>query len=364
MNKTVIAALAFSASVFATSGHADGDHSQGSTAPINANGHAPIGVMGDHLHKQGEFMVSYRFMRMDMQGNRQGTNSISDDAIATGIPNRFAGMPGQPPTLRIVPQDMTMDMHMFGAMYAPSDRVTLMAMLPYLKKDMTLTTYQGGMGTNRLGNFSTSSEGIGDIKAGALVGLMDSKAHKVHLNLGMSLPTGSITERGNVLTPMGMTTNVRLPYSMQLGSGTYDLLPGVTYTGNSGMFNWGSQLRGTIRLGENDESYTLGDEAAVTAWASVQPQPWVSLSGRVEAKKLGRIEGMDTNIMGPVQTADPDNYGGETVNMFVGANFVAQRGALRGHRLALEAGYPIYQNLNGVQMETDWTLNAGWQLAF
>ena len=38
--------------------------------------HAPIGVMGDHMHKQGEMMVSYRIMNMKMSGNLQGTQSI------------------------------------------------------------------------------------------------------------------------------------------------------------------------------------------------------------------------------------------------------------------------------------------------
>ena len=33
------------------------------------DGHAPISVMGDHLHKKGEFMLSYRFMQMRMEGN-------------------------------------------------------------------------------------------------------------------------------------------------------------------------------------------------------------------------------------------------------------------------------------------------------
>lgn len=28
--------------------------------------HTPIGIMGDHNHKKGEFMMSYRYMRMDM----------------------------------------------------------------------------------------------------------------------------------------------------------------------------------------------------------------------------------------------------------------------------------------------------------
>src|SRR6056297_2085707 len=94
--------------------------------PLRADGHAPIGVMGDHIHKTGEVMLSYRFMHMDMSGYRSGTNGLSPEQVAA-TPNRFFGMPGQPPNIRIVPTSMTMDMHMFGAMYAPSDRLTLMA---------------------------------------------------------------------------------------------------------------------------------------------------------------------------------------------------------------------------------------------
>ena len=38
--------------------------------------HAPIGVMGDHTHSAGEVMLSYRFMRMSMEGNRDGTDHV------------------------------------------------------------------------------------------------------------------------------------------------------------------------------------------------------------------------------------------------------------------------------------------------
>lgn len=62
----------------------------------NAAGHAPIGVMGDHAHDKGEWMLSYRFMHMDMQGNRTGTGNIDADTIVTDIPNRFFGRPMQP----------------------------------------------------------------------------------------------------------------------------------------------------------------------------------------------------------------------------------------------------------------------------
>lgn len=94
------------------------------TADTRPDSHAPIGVMGDHTHQQGELMLSYRFMHMNMQGNRNDTSSQSPEDIVTSEPNRFSNPPMQPPNLRVVPTEMTMDMHMLGAMYAPNDRIT------------------------------------------------------------------------------------------------------------------------------------------------------------------------------------------------------------------------------------------------
>lgn len=42
---------------------------------------------------------------------------------------------------------------------------------------------------------------------------------------------------------------------MQLGSGTYDALPGITYLAQYGQFSWGAQATATIRLGGNDRDY-------------------------------------------------------------------------------------------------------------
>ena len=330
-------------------------------APVRADGHAPIGVMGDHMHKKGEWMLSYRYMRMDMEGNRIGTNDVSPDTIVSTVPNAFA----PPPMLRIVPLWMTMDMHMLGLMYAPSNDLTLMVMGNYINKEMRHVTYQGMAGTNVLGYFTTETEGWSDTKVSGLYRLYDDAYHNhVHLNLGLSLPTGSITERGTVLTPMNMQNDVRLPYAMQLGTGTFDLLPGLTYTGRNGDFSWGAQYRAEIRLGENDEDYAWGDKHAVTGWLAYEWAAWISTSVRLDASTQGQIEGMDPNIAGPVQTANPMFYGGERVDAYLGVNLAGQTGAIRGHRLALEVGMPIYQDLNGPQMESDWTLTVGWQKAF
>ena len=41
------------------------------------DGHAPISVMGDHMHKMGESMISYRYMTMDMKGLLKGSSDIT-----------------------------------------------------------------------------------------------------------------------------------------------------------------------------------------------------------------------------------------------------------------------------------------------
>ncbi|GAB5470877.1 MAG: transporter [Rhodospirillales bacterium] len=333
-------------------------------APIQADAHAPIGVMGDHMHKAGEWMISYRFMHMRMGGNKIGTDYVSAEEIATTQPNTFFGMPGQPPTLRIVPTSMNTNMHMFGAMYAPTDWVTLMVMGNFVTKSMEHTTFQGGMGTTQLGTFETNSSGFGDTKISALGKIYEDEVHHLHLNGGLSLPSGSITKEGRILTPMGGTPVVRLPYAMQLGSGTVDLMPGVTYTGNWDKLGWGAQYGSTIRLFRNSQDYALGNLHQLTAWGSYEPLPWISGSLRLTGQTSGQIKGQDPNIAGPVQTANPDNYGGQRLDAGFGVNLVGQDGILRGNRLGLEFTVPFYQNLNGPQMAANWAVVVGFQKSF
>ena len=328
-----------------------------------ADSHAPIGVMGDHVHSQGEWMLSYRFMAMDMQGNLSGSSRIAPDTIVTTVPNRFFGAPGQPPTLRVVPLDMTMDMHMFGLMYAPGDRVTMMLMANYVEKDMNHVTYMGGMGTTILGNFRTSTSGWGDTSLSALVSFINEDENKLHATIGLSFPTGSTDETGQILTPMNMQPTVRLPYPMQLGSGTYDPILGLTWTGFGSRLAWGAQWRSVFRIDDNDEGYELGDEHRLTGWLSYLWSDTVSTSLRAEYFDRSNISGIDPMIMAPVQTADPDRYAVTRTDIGVGINIAGQHG-LDGWRLALEYIVPVNQDVDGPQLETDAQLVLGLQKAW
>ena len=325
-----------------------------------ADSHAPIGVMAEHIHNKGEWMFSYRFMAMPMQGNLSGSSGISPDEIVTTVPNRFFGNPGQPPTLRIVPLEMDMNMHMLGLMYAPSNNITLMAMLNYLEKDMDHVTYQGGAGTTELGNFTTETSGLADASLSALISFLHRDDMKVHAILGVSIPTGSVDETDDILTPMGMRPTVRVPYPMQLGSGSWDPIVGLNYSGFGEKFAWGAQWKSTFRLSDNDENYQLGDEHRLTGWLSYSPITNLSTSIRAEYLDRADISGIDPVIAGPVQTADPNRQGGERLDIGVGVNYAAT-GAMHGWRFALEYMMPVEQDLNGPQLETDSVLTFGVQ---
>lgn len=355
MHKHICSMAALAALLCSTSIYADG--------VTRADSHAPIGVMGDHMHHDGEWMLSYRFMTMNMQGNLQGGNSIDPDTIVTTEPNRFFGMPGMPPTLRIVPLDMTMDMHMLGLMYAPSDKLTLMFMGNYWNKSMQHVTYAGGMGTTELGNFKTKASGWGDSSVAGLVRLLKSDGTNLHATIGLSLPTGSTDETGQILAPTGMMPTVRMPYPMQLGSGSYDPILGLTYTGGGDRVGWGLQWRSVFRMSKNDDDYQLGDEHRLSGWLSYLFSPAISASARLEYFDRESISGLDPMIMGPVQTADPDRYAARRLDAAVGLNFAAS-GKMKGWRLGLEYLFAIDQDLDGPQLEIDDQIIIGLQKAF
>ena len=74
--------------------------------------------MGDHGHKTGEVMFSYRFMAMDMQGLQSGTSTVETVEVLKDF--------------MMAPTAMQMQMHGFGVMFAPHDKLTFMETHPRL----------------------------------------------------------------------------------------------------------------------------------------------------------------------------------------------------------------------------------------
>ncbi len=57
--------------------------------------------------------------------------------------------------------------------------------------------------------------------------------------------------------------------------------------------------------------------------------------------------------------ADPDSYGGSRLDGLLGVSFT--KGPFS---LGVEGGIPLYQYLNGLQLKTDWIINAGALVMF
>ncbi len=367
--------------VFANGIHTSSEEQ--STSQVTSNrpdSHAPLGVMGDHAHDAGELMLSYRFMRMAMGGLLDGTDTLStEDALLD---------------YQMVPTAMRMQMHSFGAMFAPHDSVTLMAMTSYRSNLMEMEgahTHTTGGHDHPVGHQEMESAGLGDLRLSALIPLLNASNVDLILNAGVSIPTGAIDVEGT----HGGDELIVLPYPMQLGSGSFELRPAVTFAGTSGSWSYGVQARAAIPLNENSRDYRLAPTVGSTLWSARKLNDWLSISVRGSIQNWGNIttsaehtemeasedehdhDGHDhdshaapdaptqTFYMSP--TMDPNLQGGTRANLAAGVNFVVPDrlgSILAGQRLAVEIQMPVYQNLDGPQMALGWTIVAGWQYAF
>lgn len=290
-----------------------------------------------HAHPTGEWMVSYQYMRMRMAGNRVGPQRVGVKEVLEQF--------------MVAPTDMDMEMHMVGAMFGATQDLTFMGMIPYLRLSMNHLTRTGQQ-------FTTQSEGLGDVSLSAFYTFYRAERHRFHLDLGASLPTGSIDQRGN--TPAG--PKQRLPYPMQLGSGTFDPNLGLTYLGQQEDYTWGAHASGTFPLGTNHNDYRIGDQYLVDVWGTYRWNKWLTTSSRTKATFGGDVRGADPRLNPRmVPTADPALRGGKRLDLLIGLNLFMVDGKLFGNRLSAEVAFPLYQSLNGPQLERDWALTLGWQ---
>ena len=324
--------------------------------------HAPISVMGDHTHGEGQWMISYRHMSMEMEDLRKGDARVSSKEL-------FLADGGY----TVAPEWMSMNMHMLGIMYAPTERLTLMAMGNYIDTEMThkivsqMTAMMINGGETK---FTTYSRGLGDLKVSALYRFYLKENRKAHFGLGLNLPTGSINKKDK-LPSMGGATEQQMPASMQLGSGTFDLLPSLTFVEQFKDWSWGAQANGVLRLeNKNSNNYRYGHKLELLGWLGCNLAQWISLNGGLSYNYTDELKGVQkgVNRMGPngrsVSTAFGENYGGHHLDLILGINLIKPTGYLENHRLAFDLRLPIWRDTNGYQLETDSVLTFGWQKAF
>ena len=297
--------------------------------------HAPIGIMADHWHAKGEWMASYRMMFMNM-------DLLSE--TANGYMNS--------------PTKMDMQMHMFGMMWAPSRKVTLMAMTSLLDKEMISKRNNTGMGMNSNSSQKVTSSGVGDTKLFGLIPLINTHKTKGHLSSGFSLPTGAINKRNN--------NNMTLGYGMQNGSGTIDLINSATLVNYQQAFSAGTQLSTVYRLGKNKKHYRLGHQLKISTWIAKPWNPFASNSIGLTYTAKGKIDGSHSDItntsMNPAM--DSKNSGNNSINLIIGLNTKLKPIGLENSRFSCEWVTPLRQTQNGAQMKRESFITFGYQQKF
>lgn len=290
----------------------------------------PAGIMKAHTHPEGEFMLSYTAKRMTMHGMMNGDSKVSNADVRTDGGYNMA------------PTDMTMDMHMFGGMYGLNDDQTLAVMGQYMFNSMRIKT--------AMTTFKTHAEGFGDTQISIIDDLDRYGFENLIVSYGLSLPTGNIGLTDN--TPMGV--NQKLPYNMQMGSGTYDVHLTATYQDAlNDTHNYGVQGRTVLRTGINDEGYRLGNRYEATAWLSKELNPELTVTGLTDIsyrEETHRADGDLNPMMTP--TADSEQTEGTVMNFGAIVDYDL------GHNYTIGARFemPVYQNYSGYQMARENTL--------
>ena len=301
---------------------------------------------------RGAWTVGYRYLYQQMRGYLDGKNRIAPESLLRNNGGPYA----------IVQDEMMQELHVIEASYSLTDRLTILGGIPFI---IQTTSHKRVPGPNAFvaEQFDVTTRGLSDVSLKLAYTIVQGDKHQIHGFAGLSLPTGSIDETGT--TPRGH--DAPLPYTMQLGSGTYDLDPGIAYSGRSGDWSWGGEFLYKVRLDENDAGYNFGDRCSTSLYLTHRFSDWfapsILLTGRGWKEISGRDPRLDP-VRQAVPVANPSLYGGDRLDLLLRLNFAAPRGYFKGHRLALEGGFPVYQKLNGPQMRADFRMGASWQWAF
>ena len=346
-----------------------GHHMHHHGAPV------PAGVMFGHMmNKADEIMVGYRYQYSSQSGAMlHGSTPVSDQSL---VSDACAGL-----TKGCIykPTSMNMHMHMLDLMYAPTDWLNVMLMPQLMSMDMTMSNTLRALDTAEIsanlgthGGAKHVSNDIGDTVVTALFKVLDKNGHHVHAGLGISAPTGSIDAAlsGAQLINTGSTkvdqSSITLQdYGMQLGSGTWDLKPSLTYTGQVHDWSWGAQISGVKRLQKNKYGYAYGDIFQTTGWGSYQVFNWLSASVRGIYTAQNKIRGESNKTHQTTATVDyGSNYGGRFADVGLGLNASIPGGPFAGHNLSLEWLQPVSTDYNGYQLDRNGTLAVSWNYAF
>ncbi len=330
----------------------------------HCGGNMPLNIFGGGIPETHEFRVKLTQMFMQMGPLRNGTTDLVTDTLL--------GTPNGTTSFAVAPREMRMYMTMLGLAYSFTDDFALMVMTSYKRNDMDMV-FNAALTSNAMGNnptrargFTMHSEGLGDtrILGKYRVYANDTLAptRQVSVLAGLSLPSGNINKRFTRNPVTGQNGTI-LPYKMQLGSGSFDPLFGLTAQGSTDPFWYGFNAFYIGRWHENDQGYEQGDEIKWDLYGMYQFHPralvhlqlnghWEDSYNGLPGATLFNRNGLFMNGAFLSPLFDPNNYGFTKLNLTAGIQYQP----LPLHIMELAASKPVYQDVNGPQLKEEWRI--------
>ena len=300
--------------------------------------------------EQRKWSLSFQFKAAEFDGYMIDDSDVSLDEILFS--------PGEEPrtdeNFPVVPTVINQYVKVVQIGYQVKGDIKLGLQIPLIRQETDHVSVVPGYD-----EFLISSEGLGDVVVTAHYELASNENYSIWLSGGISFPTGSIDEEGDTPRAAG---DQQLPYTMQLGSGTYDLPLEIGYQ-NKGHYPFSIMFSARIRTGDNDRNYRLGNNYELNGKYNFVVSQDTTLFAGAELSYAESIHGRDDEITVdgdfpyPAGITNPELYGGSKVRLLGGVNYLATDWL----QLQLNASKPLYQNLNGPQPKELWRF--GFQMS-
>ncbi|MBI5696646.1 MAG: transporter [Nitrospirae bacterium] len=257
----------------------------------------------------------------------------------------------------VVPDVMDMERFTVSAAYSPMDRVTVNLAIPYVKNNMVMSMFMGGMW--RTGTMDTVS-GLGDVVLSGNYMIYRDRdvmpARAITVGAGVKMPTGEST-----VTSSG--TKNRVHAHMQPGSGSWDPVFSATYMNmiNSDFLltadaNYQIGMPGSL-------NYEFGDTASLNTSLSYNALDWMNVSLGLNYFHAEQNDDPDNKYNGndSKRLTDYSGYTGEdSIWLSPGVQFLP----FNNWTVDVKVQCPLYTHTPDISQMTDYRviagISAGW----
>lgn len=277
-----------------------------------------------------------------MEGYREGAKTVSLGEIR------------EKSGYTVLPVEMVMERYTLSGRYCFTPRAAFATTVPYVRNSMTMSLGRGpdlGWEESRMDPVS----GLGDIVLRASYALLAPESSgdgTFVLGAGLKTPSGEYREKGS-------STNF-IHAHMQPGTGSWDPLVFLSYSrgGERLQFEATSAYQHATR---NPEGYRFGSVASFNTTGRWSPYERFAVAAGATYYHVGKANDRDGKYSNPASLIDDtDNTGGESLWGSLGA---AIRLAGSSHvNLTYQA--PLWERVNGTQLDTRFTILAGISATF